>query len=127
MRLPGRGVAGRQDRDLHLWRMRAEPASVVAMSEVLISFQRPASLSDSELRAWISERSRRHNPALALGEPGGSGNPSLVRVDLRPDSDLPIDEQLTDLMMDMRLLGLRPAIVSADGDGSARSRPFGSG
>jgi len=97
------------------------------VSEVLISFRRPPSMSKSEMRAWIIERARRQQPTLALTDADGSGSPSLLHVDLRPDPKVPLEEQLTDLMMDMRLLGLRPRIVSPDGHHAQGSGGSGSG
>jgi hypothetical protein len=88
------------------------------VTEVLISFQRPASMTESEMRAWITERARTRQPQLALAGPDGSeSQPQLLRVEVRADSIEAAEEQLTDLMMDMRLLGLRPTVVPAPGDG----------
>jgi hypothetical protein len=86
------------------------------MSEVLIAVQRPASMTESEMRTWLTERDRARKPTLALSGPHGSGNQSLLLcVEVPADSIPAVDEQLTDLMMDMRLLGMRPAILSGAG------------
>ncbi len=71
------------------------------MAEVLISFQRPDSLTESEMRAWVTQRSDVGQPSLMLSR-------SLLRVEVDADTD----EQLAELMLDMRLLGLRPAVVA---------------
>jgi hypothetical protein len=82
----------------------------------VISFQRPASMSESEMRAWIAERARAHQPRLALGAQHGSDNEHrLLRVKVPAHGDGAADEQLAELMMDMRLLGLRPMVLPAAG------------
>jgi hypothetical protein len=83
------------------------------MAQILISFQRPDSMSDSQMRAWISERARAHQPVLALGnDVREHGDGMLMRVDLQAESEA-AEGQLTDLLLDMRLLGLRPSVVTA--------------
>jgi hypothetical protein len=81
-----------------------------AVTEVLISFSRPASLGESEMRAWIAERARDRGPALTLGRPDDARQ-HLLRVRMHAEGAESAQEQLTDLMLDMRLLGLRPAVV----------------
>jgi hypothetical protein len=71
--------------------------------EVLICFERPASLSESEMRSWVMERAQTRRPMVALD---GSG--PVLRVDIAAEA---ADDQLADLMLDMRLLGLRPTVV----------------
>jgi hypothetical protein len=84
-----------------------------AVSEMLIEFQRPDSLPESEMRDWIAARARSRRPWLALREP--SAQALLLHVELDDDSAEAADEQLTELMLDMRLLGLRPALVTPGG------------
>jgi hypothetical protein len=86
------------------------------VGEVLISFSRPASLAESEMRAWIAERARSRGPALSLGRPDESRQ-HMLRVQMHADSSESAEEQLTDLMLDMRLLGLRPSVVHPAEDG----------
>jgi hypothetical protein len=75
-------------------------------------------MTDWELRTWLTERARACRPALARSGPDGSARQALVvRVEVQADSIEAAEEQLTDLMMDMRLLGLRPTVVPAPGDG----------
>jgi hypothetical protein len=84
------------------------------VSEVLISFQWPASITASELRSWIASRAQTLTGALTLtGPPGLESRPPLLRVELRDDSWEPAEEQITGLVTDMRLLGLRPQVVPA--------------
>jgi hypothetical protein len=89
-----------------------------AMDEVLISFSRPVSLGESEMRAWIAERSRHLGPSLSLGRADHTRQHTL-RVRMHMDGGESAEEQLTDLMLDMRLLGLRPAVVEAPPLGAA--------
>jgi hypothetical protein len=49
------------------------------------------------------------------GPDAAESQPLLLRVQVRADSIEAAEEQLADLMMDMRLLGLRPTVVSASG------------
>jgi len=81
------------------------------MDEVLIAFSRPASLGESEMRAWIAERARERGPSLSLGRPDHTRQ-HLLRVRMHVNGES-AEEQLTDLMLDMRLLGLRPSLVEA--------------
>lgn len=88
------------------------------MDEVLISFSRPASLGESEMRAWIAERARERGPSLSLGRPDHTRQ-HMLRVRIHMNGAESAEEQLTDLMLDMRLLGLRPAVVEAPPSGAA--------
>lgn len=82
---------------------------------MLISFRRPTSMSKSEMRAWVSDRAQTRGPALTLDETDHSDGRAamLLRVEVQSDSIEAAEEQLEDLMLDMRLLGLRPAVLSA--------------
>jgi hypothetical protein len=82
------------------------------MTKVMISFERPLSMSEAEMRAWITERARAGEPVLTL-DGRDSGAAELLHVELPEGSMKEADEQLTELMMDMRLLGLRPEVVPA--------------
>jgi hypothetical protein len=69
-------------------------------------------MSESEMRAWIAERARDHQPQLALGARDGSDKDQrLLRVKILAQSIEVADDQLAELMMDMRLLGLRPTVL----------------
>lgn len=70
-------------------------------------------MSDSEIQAWISKEATSRQPALLLSRRHLSDGPALLlRVAPGAGSATAANEQLADLMMDMRLLGLRPTIVS---------------
>jgi hypothetical protein len=81
------------------------------MSEALIRLERPALLTP-ELRAWLADRMEGGRAVLARERTNGSDRGALLlRVELR-DSNGGAQEEVTDLMTDLRLLGLRPALVS---------------
>jgi hypothetical protein len=85
------------------------------VAEVLINFERPASMSTSDMRAWIGERARAA-PAITLdGADGRESGALVLRVEVREGWTRAVEDQLADLMMDMRLLGLRPTVVSPRG------------
>lgn len=85
------------------------------MDEVLIAFSRPASLEESEMREWIAERAQGRGPSLSLAQDGT--RQQLLHVQMQIDGTESAEDQLTDLMLDMRLLGLRPAVVTSSEDG----------
>jgi len=80
--------------------------------EVLIRLERPASLTP-ELRAWIGRRVGTGRPVLTRGRVQGSERRALLlRVELQSESDDQTQEEVVDLMADLRLLGLRPTLLS---------------
>ena len=84
----------------------------MVMSEVTIHLERPA-LVTPELRAWIHHRLGSGRAGLTRSRLNESGPRALVlRVELRAKSGDAVDEEVADLMTDLRLLGLRPALVS---------------
>ena len=95
----------------------------VQVSELEISVQRPASMSESELRAWVLERARTSRLALTLGQRVDSDGPRLLSVGTSIPPDV-ATEQIDDLMLDMRLIGLRPEVIyMIIGAGSRLSTP----
>jgi hypothetical protein len=82
------------------------------MSEAVIRLERPA-LVTAELRAWINHRLGSGRAVLSRSRLNGSGPPTLLlRVELDSESDEAANDEVTDLMTDLRLLGLRPALVA---------------
>lgn len=77
----------------------------------MISFQRPPSMSDEEVRAWIAEGTHAGDPVLALGVPAARGAVHLLQVEFPIGSIEAGQAKLAELLMDMRLLGLRPEVV----------------
>ena len=102
-----------QDRDLHLWSAGSCHVTVPTVTEVLISYRMPASLSENEIQAWISRQAASRQPALVVTSRHLADGPVLLlRVAPGLGSATAANEQLADLMMDMRLLGLNPTVVS---------------
>lgn len=62
------------------------------------------------MRAWIAERAHSSEPALALDGPDWAAA-QLLYVELPTSSIDAAQAQLAELMMDMRLLGLRPEVL----------------
>jgi hypothetical protein len=83
------------------------------MAEVVITFRRPPSMSEAEMQAWVIDRALVRGRALALSRPNGQD--LRLRVEVDDDAVGEAGEELTDLMMDMRLLGLHPALVPDGG------------
>jgi hypothetical protein len=84
------------------------------MAEVVIAFHRPGSMTASEMRAWVIDRALVRQRALALSIPEPSlGEGMRLRVEIDDSAADTAEEELSDLMMDMRLLGFRPAVVSS--------------
>jgi hypothetical protein len=82
------------------------------MSEVLIRLQRPALLTP-ELRAWLADRMNGGRAVLSRERTNGSDRGDLLlRVEIGNGSNNGVHEEVADLMTDLRLLGLRPALVS---------------
>jgi hypothetical protein len=85
-----------------------------AMAEVVIAFHRPPTMTASDMRAWVIDRALVRQRALALSVPDASWGQGLrLRVEIDDGAVETAEEELTDLMMDMRLLGFRPAVVPA--------------
>jgi hypothetical protein len=82
------------------------------MPEVLIRLERPALLTP-ELRAWLADRMDGGRAVLARERTNGSDRGALLlRVETGSDSYDEVQDEVGDLMTDLRLLGLRPALVS---------------
>jgi hypothetical protein len=82
------------------------------VAEVLIRLQRPAFVTP-ELRAWLADRVDGGRAVLARERSNGSHRGALMlRLEVQGDSDDAVENEVTDLMTDLRLLGLRPALVS---------------
>jgi|GEM_PF-3327097 len=82
------------------------------VAEVLILLERPASLTP-ELRAWINQRAGSGRAVLTRGRVNGSDRPSvMLRVEIESDSEDEAEDEVADLITDLRLLGLRPTLVT---------------
>jgi hypothetical protein len=83
------------------------------MGEIVIAFRRPPSMSASEMRGWVIDRALVRQRALALSVPEASwGQGFRLRVEIDDSAAETAEEELSELMMDMRLLGFQPDVVS---------------
>jgi hypothetical protein len=84
----------------------------VVVVELLITCAWHSSISATDIRGWVRERARAGPPAIALDETDpGESDPLVLRVKVREDGAEAVEDQLAELMMDMRLLGLRPTVA----------------
>ena len=82
------------------------------MAEVVIAFWQPPQMSASQMAEWVSDMTLTPQRALAVSAPEGSASDGLrLRVQIDDDAVEAGVEELADLMTDMRLLGLRPAVL----------------
>lgn len=83
------------------------------MAEVVIAFKRPPTMTASEMRAWVVDRALVDQRALALSVPAASwGQGFRLLVETDDDASEAAEDELSELMMDMRLLGFQPAFVA---------------
>ena len=91
---------------------RVSPCQPQRVAEVLIRLQRPALLTP-ELRAWLADRMEGGRAMIARERANGSHRGGLLlHVEVPGGSDQAVQSEVADLMTDLRLLGLRPALVS---------------
>jgi hypothetical protein len=94
------------------------------MTEIAIALGRPA--ITPEVRAWLHHRSGAYRPVLTRGREAGLGRGAvLLRVDLQAASEAEIQEEVESLMTDLRMLGLRPTLLTTDVVSSAPAAPAG--
>jgi hypothetical protein len=82
------------------------------VTELTISLERSASMTESETRDWIVERAGQLTLPFR-GLDGSGSDALLLRIEVDGYST---QTALMDLMMDMRLLGLQPTLLSAGPD-----------
>jgi len=111
--------------DMYKWRLPPIVGSLSrddtpGMPELLISFRRPPSLAPADLRGWLASQGRgfaalsgRLATAPATSHAVGA-DPSLLRVSLPAGTGRTADDRITELLGDMRMLGLNPQIVAPD-------------
>ncbi len=94
------------------------------MTDVLIRLARPATMTP-ELRAWIGDRLGPRR-AILTRRRGGPGEPTLL---LRISTDTAVErtneEDLDDLLTDLRLLGLAPTLLAVQVGGPEQDIPAG--
>jgi hypothetical protein len=82
------------------------------VAEAVILLERGLSLTP-ELRAWISQRIGSGRAALTRTRLAGSNRAAvLLRVEVDADTDEAMHEEVADLVTDLRLLGLRPTLLT---------------
>lgn len=70
-------------------------------------------MTASEMRAWVIDRALIRQRALALSVPEASvGQGFRLRVEIDDSADGMAEEELSELMLDMRLLGFEPSVVA---------------
>jgi hypothetical protein len=90
------------------------------MPELLISFRRPTSLPSEDLSSWLASQRRafallagRLAAEPATSDAAGAGS-SLLQVSLPAGTGRTADARITELLTDMRMLGLNPQIVAPE-------------
>jgi len=82
------------------------------MAQVQIAYHRPTDLSDDDLRAWLAGRAG-SLMSLRLEPAGTQRDRGVVHVIVEePPQPSHTHDAIGGLLGDMRMLGLRPAIVS---------------
>jgi len=83
------------------------------MTEIAIALGRPA--ITPEVRAWLNHRSGAERPVLTRGREAGLARGAvLLRIDLQAASEAEVQDEVESLMTDLRMLGLRPTLLSTD-------------
>jgi hypothetical protein len=83
------------------------------VTEIAIALGRPA--LTPEVRAWINHRPGARRPVLTRGrEPGLGRGAALLRIEVEGDSEAEIQDEVESLMTDLRMLGLRPTLLTAE-------------
>ena len=117
---PGSSGAGR-------WRLPPIVESLwsddtTGMPQIRISFRRPASLAPADLSSWLASQDRAF-AALSgrlASEPvtshatGADHDPLLLHVSLPAGTGRTADHRITELLADMRMLGLNPQVAASD-------------
>ena len=94
--------------------VRRGSCDIPGMAEIVIAFRRPASMTTSEMRAWVVDRALVGPSALTVSVAEASvGRGLRLRVETDDGAAETAEDQLSELMMDMRLLGFHPAVVSS--------------
>lgn len=85
----------------------------MAVTEIAIALDRPA--LTPEVRAWINNHPGRRRPVLTRGHLAGLNRGTvLLRIEVDGSSDADLHDQVEALITDLRMLGLRPKLLSDD-------------
>ena len=83
------------------------------MTEIAIALGHPA--ITPEVRAWLNHRSGGRRAVLTRGRESGLGHGAvLLRVDLESGSDAEVQQEVESLITDLRMLGLRPTLLTEE-------------
>lgn len=83
------------------------------MTEIAIALGRPA--LTPEVRAWLNHRPGAQRPVLTRGRAAGLGRGAvLLRILVQPGSDAEVQDEVESLITDLRMLGLRPTLLTAE-------------
>ena len=96
------------------------------MREVSIRLERPATVTP-ELRAWISHRLGLGRAVLTRTRLEDGGSTLLLRIRLDGASARAREEEVGDLLTDLRLLGLSPTLLAGVEAAAAPSGTAASG
>jgi hypothetical protein len=91
------------------------------MTQLVLAYERPASLAEREFRSWLLSCTKglaNRSASLAV-EPGTLGGRSVLRLTIDADPrSKSTQDTIGGLLGDMRMLGLRPEVIAASNDGS---------
>jgi hypothetical protein len=84
-----------------------------AVTEIAIALDRPA--LTPEVRAWINNHPGKKRPVLTRSHSAGlSRGEMLLRIDVDAASDAEVQDEVESLITDLRMLGLRPKLLTDD-------------
>jgi hypothetical protein len=81
------------------------------VTEISIALDRPA--LTPEVRAWINNRPGERRPVLARGHLDDLHRGAvLLRIDVQGSSEAEVEDEVEALLTDLRMLGLRPKLLT---------------
>jgi hypothetical protein len=96
---------------------RAGRAHTQCMTELFVAYERPASLTESEFHSWLvgCAKALANTSASLTLAPGTQGDLDMVRLTVEGDpQSTSAQDAIGELLGDMRMLGLRPAVIAAE-------------
>jgi hypothetical protein len=94
-------------------RGRVRRGSWLAVTEIAIALDRPA--LTPEVRAWINNHPGQKRPVLTRSPSDGLNRGAmLLRIDVDAASDAEVQDEVEALITDLRMLGLRPKLLTDD-------------
>lgn len=89
------------------------------MTELLVAFERPASLTEGEFRSWLVgyAKALTNTSASLTPEPRAQGAISVVCLTVDGDLEsVSAQDAIGALLGDMRMLGLRPDVIATENE-----------